>query len=73
MSHRHLYLFHVVVECDAHAFFATEHLAGHECVEDCCAGQWEAEIEAKQPPVFHVLVELEKEKWPVEKAQQQVV
>lgn len=60
----HVYLFHVVVECDSHAFFAAEHLAGHERVEDSCAGQWEAEIEAKQPPVLHILVELEKEKGP---------
>ena len=56
----------MVVECNAHAFFATEHLTGHECVEDSCAGQWEAEIEAEQPPIFDILVELEKDpivKW----------
>lgn len=63
--HLHVYLFHVVVERDAHAFFATEHLTGHESVEDPCAGQREAEIEAEQPPVFHILVELEEEKDPV--------
>lgn len=61
-SRLHEYLFHVVVECDSHALFAAEHLAGHECVEDSSAGQWDTEIEAKQPPVFHILVELEKEK-----------
>lgn len=33
------YLFHVVVERDPHAFFAAEHLAGHECVEECSARQ----------------------------------
>ena len=54
----HVYLFHVVVERDAHAFFATEHLTGHERVKYSCTGQWEAEIEAKQPPVFNFLVEL---------------
>lgn len=62
VSHSRAYLFHVVVEGDAHAFFAAEHLTWHECVEDSCAGQWEAEIEAKQPPVFHILVELLEEK-----------
>lgn len=51
-------LLHVVVEGDAHALFAAEHLAGHESVEDKGAGQWEAEVEAKQPPVLHVLVKL---------------
>lgn len=56
-----VYLFHVVIECNPHAFFATEHLTGHECVEDSCAGQWEAEVEAKKPPVFYILVELKKE------------
>lgn len=64
-SHLYVYLFHVVIECDAHAFFATEHFTGHERVEDSGAGQREAEIEAKQPPVFHILVELETEKDPV--------
>lgn len=54
----HVYLLHVVVERDAHAFFATEHLTGHECVEDSRASQWKAEIEAKEPPVFNFLVEL---------------
>ncbi len=58
----HVYLFHVVVERDAHAFFATKHLTGHESVEDSCAGQREAEIEAKQPPILHILVELEEQK-----------
>ena len=48
----------MVVECDAHAFLATEHFAGHERVEDTGAGQRQAEIEAKQPPVLHILVEL---------------
>lgn len=66
-SHLHAYLLHVVVECDAHAFFTAEHLTGHERVEDSRAGQWEAEIEAEQPPVFHILVELEKERGPVTK------
>lgn len=40
VSHLRAYLFHVVIEGDAHAFFAAEHLTGHECVEDSCAGQW---------------------------------
>lgn len=33
------YLFHVVVESEPHAFFAAEHLAGHERVEECGARQ----------------------------------
>lgn len=56
------HLFHVIIECDAHAFIATKHFTGHERVEDSCAGQWEAEIETKEPIVFHILVELGKEK-----------
>lgn len=60
------YLFHVVVESDPHAFFAAEHLAGHECVEECSARQGQTEIEAKQPPVFHILVELERIKQKVD-------
>lgn len=48
----------MVVECDAHAFFAAEHLTGHETVEDSRADQRETEIEAKQPPVLRFLVEL---------------
>ena len=59
------YLFHVVIECDAHAFFTAKHLTGHKGVEDSCAGQGEAEVEAKQPPIFHILVELEKNRDPV--------
>lgn len=50
----------MVIECDAHAFFAAEHLTGHESVEDSCADQRETEIEAKQPPVLRFLVELGK-------------
>lgn len=61
------YLLHVVIECDAHAFFTTQHLTGHESVEDSRAGQWKAEIEAKQPPVFDILVELEEKKLPSKK------
>lgn len=57
-----MYLLHVVVEGDAHAFFPTEHFTGHKRVEDSCAGQREAEIEAKEPPDFHILVELGKER-----------
>lgn len=53
-----IHLLHVVVEGDAHAFFATEHLTGHESVEDRGAGQREAEVEAKEPPVFHIPVKL---------------
>lgn len=60
------YLLHVVVESDAHPFFATEHLAGHERVEDSRAGQWEAEIETKQPPVLDFLVELLRRERPSE-------
>ena len=52
----------MVIERDPHAFFATEHLTGHKRVEDSSAGQWEAEIEAKQPPVLCISVELEKDK-----------
>lgn len=53
------YLLHVVVERDPHALLAAEHLAGHECVEDPRAGQREAKVEAKQPPVLHFLIKLE--------------
>lgn len=59
----HAYLFHVVVEGDAHSFLATEHFTGHECVEDSRAGQREAEIESKEPPVLHILVELRDKEW----------
>lgn len=52
------YLFHVIVESDTHAFLAAQHFAGHECVEDPSAGQRQAEVESKQPPVLHILVEL---------------
>lgn len=55
------YLFHVVIECNAHDFFATEHLTGHECVEDGRTGQREAEVETKQPPVLGLLVQLEQQ------------
>lgn len=51
----------MVVERNAHALFTTEHLTRHECVENPCTCEREAEIEAKQPPVFDLLVELEKE------------
>lgn len=50
----------MVVERDPHALLAAEHLTGHERVEDSCAGQRETEIEAEEPPVFHILIELEK-------------
>ena len=52
------YLLHVVVEGDAHALLVPQHLTGHECVEDSSAGQRQAEVEAEEPPVLHVLVEL---------------
>lgn len=52
----------MVVERDPHAFLATEHLAGHERVEDPRAGQREAEVEAEQPKVFNFLVQLAEKK-----------
>lgn len=57
----------MVVEGDAHALFATEHLTGHECVEDSRTGQGEAEIEAKQPPIFGFPVKLKIEQEKCEK------
>lgn len=38
-----------------------EHLVGHEAVEDGRAGQRDAEVETKKPPVPRVDVELEKD------------
>lgn len=52
----------MVVERDPHALLAAEHLAGHECVEDPRAGQREAEVEAKEPPVLDFLIKLEQNK-----------
>lgn len=52
----------MVVERNAHALLAAEHLAGHERVEDPRAGQREAEVEAKEPPVLHFLIKLQPRK-----------
>lgn len=52
-------LFEVLTESDPEAAIpAVEHLAGHESVEDSCANQWYAKVEAKQPPVLCISVEL---------------
>lgn len=39
----------------------SEHLTGHQAVEHSRAGQRYAEVEAKQPPVLCIPVELEHE------------
>lgn len=58
-----LNLFEVLTESDPEAAIpAVEHLAGHESVEDSCANQWYAKVEAKQPPVLCISVELERDK-----------
>lgn len=48
----------MVVESDPHSVPLAEHLTGHEGIEDARAGQRQAEVEAEEPPVFHLLVEL---------------
>lgn len=40
----------------------TEHLAGHQGVEEGCAGQRHDKVEAKQPPVLCIPVELQENK-----------
>lgn len=55
------YLLHVVVEGYAHSLPAAEHFARHQGVEDSRAGQGKAEVEAEEPPVLHILVELRRE------------
>lgn len=43
-----LNLFEVLTESNPEAAIpAVEHLAGHESVEDSCANQWYAKVEAK--------------------------
>lgn len=37
---------------------SVQHLTSHEGIEDCGAHQWHTEIEAKEPPVLYILVEL---------------
>lgn len=39
-----------------------EHLAGHQGVKDAGAGEWHTKVEAKQPPVLCILVELRRDK-----------
>lgn len=52
-------LFEVLGESDAQAAVpVVEHLAGHQCVEDGCARQWHAEVEAEKPPVLCLNVKL---------------
>lgn len=36
-----------------------EHLACHQSVEHSCASQWYTKVEAKQPPVLCIPVELQ--------------
>lgn len=36
-----------------------EHLACHQRVEHSCAGQWHTKVEAKQPPVLCIAIELQ--------------
>lgn len=38
---------------------AVEHLAGHQSVKYSGADQWHTEVEAKHPPVFCFLIELQ--------------
>lgn len=42
------------------SLLVSEHLAGHQAVEDGGARQRDAEVEAEQPPVLGVLVELKR-------------
>lgn len=51
----------MVVECYSHAIPLAQHLTRHEGIEDASAGQRQAEVEAKKPPIFHILVELQME------------
>lgn len=52
-------LFEVLGESYAQAAVpVVEHLARHQRVEHSCACQWHAEVEAKQPPVLCLNVEL---------------
>lgn len=37
----------------------SKHFAGHQAIEDGGAGKRNAEIEAKEPPVLGILIELE--------------
>jgi len=41
---------------------AVEHLAGHQSVEHSGAGEWDTKVEAKQPPVLCIPVELPENK-----------
>lgn len=41
------------------AFPVVEHLTCHQRVEKSCACQWDAEVEAKQPPVLSISIELQ--------------
>ena len=55
-----VYLFQVFAESYAEAALAmTQHLAGHQAVEQPGTRQRNAEVEPKQPPVLCVPVELE--------------
>lgn len=48
----------MVAEGDLDAVLFPQHLTGHQRVEDCGAGQRQAEIHSKQPPVLGRLVKL---------------
>lgn len=56
-------LFEVLAESNPKAAIpAVEHLAGHQSVEDSCANQRHTKVEAKQPPVLCISVELDSNK-----------
>lgn len=53
-------LFEVLAESDPKAAIpVVEHLARHHRVEHSRAGQRDAKVEAKQPPVLYIRVELD--------------
>lgn len=55
-----VHLLEVLAQCDPQAsFLMSEHLAGHQAVENSREGQRNAEVEAKQPPVLRIPVELQ--------------
>lgn len=52
------HLFEVVAEGDLDPVLLPQHLAGHQRVENSGAGQRQAEIHSKQPPVLGRLIKL---------------
>ena len=55
-----VYLFKVFTQGDPQtSLLVSEHLTGHQAVEHRRTGQRNAEVEAKQPPVLRIPVELE--------------